>query len=688
VITANDGGVDWSVNGGESWYAPMLPITQFYHVNVDSRTPYHVHGNMQDLGTASGPSNSLSTRGITRFDWRSVGGGETGHTASVPGDPDIVYAGEYFGYISRYDNRTRQARNVSIYPMDTSGQGAAEARYRFQWTAPLLVSRHDPDVVYHGSQYLMRSKDGGMHWEVASPDLTRDDETKQQFAGGPIVGDNTGVEIYDTIFAIAESPTKAGVLWVGSDDGLVHVSLDDGAEWRNVTPPGLPEWSTVATIEASSHHEGTAYVVADAHRLDDMKPYLFKTTDYGSSWESLTSGMDPDVYLHTIREDPDVPGLLYAGTERGVLFSRDDGKTWTPLELNLPPVAVHELRVKDGDLVVGTHGRSIWIFDDLTPVREMSPDVEAETAHLFSARPAIRWRYHGGPRDIYAGENPPQGAMLHYYLKEEPEEDIRLRILKPDGTEVRAYSSEEQEAPEPEGTPDAFFEKLKALPKKAGVNRFVWDFRWNGAEIIPGAEIDMGDPRQGPMALPGDYVVELTVGEQVLTTPLVLEMDPRVTIARSDLEEQLRFSLSIRDSITSLTETVGEIRSVRGQLEAMRDRLAGRESAESLVASAGDLVATCDDLERRLHNPEAKVAYDILATPGGAKLYSKLGPLMDYVNEGDGAPTQGMREVYDELRGELETVQAEWGSFKSGELAAWNDSASTLPHVVVGATPP
>jgi hypothetical protein len=240
IIASNDGGVDVSVDGGESWYAPPLPISQFYHVSVDDRIPYHVHGNMQDLGTASGPSNSLSRNGITRFDWHSVGGGETGHTASVPGEPDIVYAGEYFGYLSRYDHRTRQARHVGIYPMDVSGQGAEEARYRFQWTAPMIVSRHDPDVLYHGSQFLMKSADEGMTWNAVSPDLTRNDKSKQKFAGGPITGDNTGVEVYGTLFAIAESPLNKDVLWVGSDDGLVHVSIDGGAEWRNVTPKDTP----------------------------------------------------------------------------------------------------------------------------------------------------------------------------------------------------------------------------------------------------------------------------------------------------------------------------------------------------------------------------------------------------------------------------------------------------------------
>jgi photosystem II stability/assembly factor-like uncharacterized protein len=674
ILASNDGGVDVSVDGGESWYAPALPISQFYHVNVDDRVPYHVHGNMQDLGTASGPSNSLSRSGITRFDWHDVGGGETGHTASVPGDPDVVYAGEYFGYLSRYDHRTRQARHVGIYPMDVSGQGAEEARYRFQWTAPMIVSRHDPKVVYHGSQFLMKTTDEGMTWTAVGPDLTRNDRSKQKFSGGPITGDNTGVEVYGTVFAIAESPAKEDLLWVGSDDGLVHVTIDGGAEWRNVTPKDMPEWGTVRAIEPSSFHEGTAYLVAEKHRLDDSKPYLWKTTDFGATWKRLEAGLEEGVYLHTVREDPEKEGLLYVGTERGVVFSRDSGASFSPLKLNLPTVAVHEIRVKDSDLVLGTHGRSIWILDDLTPVRETTEEVEATDAHLFSPRAAKRFRYHGGPRDIYAGENPPAGAAIHYFLKEEPKEAITLRILGADGTEVRSFTSEEKEPEEPEEVPDSYSRKPPALPKKKGVNRFVWDLRHEGAMRIPRAKIDMGDPAIGPMAIPGEYRIELRVGEKVLTQPLVVEPDPRVSIARADLEEQLRFSLSIRDAITRLSQTVVAIQDVREQLESARKRIGEGELSDS----ASEILEKMTSLEERLHNPEAKVAYDILAMPPGARLYSKLGPLMDYVNEGDGRPTQGLKEAFAELLTELDRVLSEWDQTVRSDIASWNERAKAL----------
>jgi photosystem II stability/assembly factor-like uncharacterized protein len=689
MIGSNDGGVDISVNGGETWYAPPLPISQFYHVAADTRVPYHVSGNMQDLGTASGPSNSLSTAGIGRADWHRVGGGETGNTAPDPSDPKVVYAGEYFGYISRYDHRTRQERNVSIHPLDTSGIGAEEFRYRFQWTAPILISPHDSNIVYHGANVLLKTTNAGMTWTAISPDLTRNDKSKQKFSGGPITGDNTGVEVYDTIFAIAESPLKMGELWVGTDDGLVHLSLDAGAEWVNITPKGLPEWATVTAVEASRFDPGTAYVVADAHRLDDNRPYLFKTSDYGKTWKSLSGKLPPDVYLHVVREDPKRKGLLYLGTERGVSFSRDDGASWQELKLNLPTVAVHDLVVKDDDLVVGTHGRSLWIFDDLTPLREMSPAIASGSTHLFPARPTPRFRYHSATRDIYAGENPPRGAIINYYLKEKPKGDLSLRILDSQGREVATLSSKAPPDLPAEDDPDETLRKPTLLTTEPGVNRVAWDLRWAGATKIKDAKIDMGDPAIGPLATPRDYTVELTVEGQKLTTPLTVKPDPRVSLSAEVLEEQLGFALEVRDSITRLAGTVHQLRAIKTQLQALSDRLKDNPKAEELVKTAGEAIKKSDAIEERLHNPRAKVAYDILAQPGGAKLYSQLGPLHDYVNEGDGAPTQGMREIYAELSRKLSQCEADRDSLLAVDLARINQLARglELPYVIVPESP-
>ena len=432
MIVAHDGGVSVSSDAGKSWHTPPLPLAQFYHVATDTSVPYRVHGAMQDLGTASGPSNSLKGGGIAAGEWIDVGGGEAGHTQSEPGNPDVVYAGEYLGIFTHFDRKTGQARNVSAYPENGSGHGAGDFTHRFQWTAPILVSPHDPKTVYHAGEVIFKTRDAGQNWTIISPDLTRNDKTRQQWAGGPITGDNTGVEYFGTVFALAESPLRAGVIWSGSDDGLVQLTQDGGKTWTNVTPnmPKFTDFATVSLIEASPFDAGTAYVVVEAHRLDDMKPYLFKTADYGKTWKALSTSMKQDVYLRSVREDPKKRGMLYVGTERGVILSRDDGASWEPLKLNLPTVAVSDLRVQGNDLVVGTMGRSIWILDNLTALREWKPEIKNTDAHLFPTAPATRWRYSGNFHDYgVKGQNPPPAATIEYFLKAKSEKDVTIEIL-------------------------------------------------------------------------------------------------------------------------------------------------------------------------------------------------------------------------------------------------------------------
>lgn len=684
MIDANDGGVDVSTDGGETWFAPMLPISQLYHVATDNSVPYRVFGSMQDLGTASGPSNSLSRAGIAHGDWHTVGGGEAGHAVADPSDPSVVYAGEYFGILTRYDRRTRQARNVAPWPDNPSGHGASFPRYRFQWTAPIAVSPHDPETVYYGGNVLFRTQDGGQAWTPVSGDLTRDDDTKQRWSGGPITGDNTGAEYYCTIFAVAESPREKGLLWVGTDDGLVHVTRDGGKTWKNVTAgvPGLPEWGTVAAIEPSPFDAATAYLVVDAHRLDDARPHLWKTSDYGTTWKSLAAGLPKDVYLHAVREDPKRKGLLFVGTERGVAYSPDDGASWKELRLNLPTVAVHDLVVKDDDLVVGTHGRSIWILDDLTPLREWSRDVEAKAAHLFTARPAVRWRYDGevSSQVKAAGQNPPAGAVFHYWLRDEAKGDVVLEILDEKGGVVRKLTSRKVEPDTPPDDPDPGWDEgeKKPLPKAAGLQRAVWDLRHEGATPIKPAKIDSGDPAEGPMALPGTYTVRLTVDGQSYTTPAEVRLDPRVTVPRADLEEQMAFALTLRDDLDRLSGIVRDLRSVREQVRSRTAAVKDRPGAAPLVEAADALVAKCDALEERLHNPKAEISYDILAMPGGAKLYSRLAPLYSWAHDGDGRPTQGMREVHAELRKELDALAAGWRAIVETDVPALNAKAREL----------
>jgi photosystem II stability/assembly factor-like uncharacterized protein len=724
IINSNDGGVDISVNGGETWYAPPLPIAQFYHIACDNHTPYRVAGSMQDIGTQAGPSNSL-TKGILISDWENVGGGEAGHVAFDTANADVIYAGEYGGYISRFDRRTRQARNVGIYPYDPSGHGGEDLKVRFQWTAPIIVSPHDSKTVYHAGNFLFRTSDGGLSWEKISPDLTRNDKSKQKWSGGPITGDNTGVEIYCTIFAIAESPKQKGVLWAGSDDGLVHVSQDDGKTWSNVTAnvPDLPDWGTVVCIEASPFDAGTAYLVVEAHRMSDFRPYLWKTTDFGKNWRSLTADLSSDEYLHVVRMDPKKKGLLYAGSEQGVWYSSDDGKDWHRLKLNLPSVAVHDIVVKGDDLVLGTMGRSIWIFDDLTPVREWTAAI-SKKPHLFPPAPATRWRTHGVPAEDFArstGENPPNGASFTYQLPAKPKE-ITLEILDKGGKSMAKLTSKKEEKPEAEdvgsygGPPEP---KRKPLPIEPGVHRIAWSLKLDGAKKIPGAVVDSGDPEEGPVALPGEYTVKFTVDGKTTTTKLMVRPDPRLTeslvvsagqfvpMADSKEAEEIRkllaklpalqfrignesillpamletqhdFTVQLRDDITSLTKTVTQLRDVRKQLNERAETLKDEKSAKPLLDAGKKLGEKLDALEAKLHNPKAKTVYDILGQKGGAKLYSQLTALYAFTLEGDGPPTQGMKELQIELQKELKGLVEEWTKLVVGDVSKYNEQAKKL----------
>jgi len=705
MIDSNDGGVDITTNGGENWYAPPLPLSQLYHIAADNRSPYHIAGTMQDIGTGCGPCDSLSSAGISLSDWEVVGGGEAGHIVFDPLNPDIVYAGEYGGYISRFDRRTRQTHNISIYPANVSGHGAEDMLYRFQWTAPIALSPHDPKVLYHAGNVLFKSTDAGQSWEKISDDLTRNDKAKQKWSGGPISGDNTGAEYYCTIFAVAESPRKKGLIWTGSDDGLVQVTQDAGKTWTNVTKnvPGIPEWGTIDSIEPSPFDASTAYLVVDNHRMDDMRPLLYKTEDAGKTWKSLSSQMPANVYLHVIREDPKKKGMLYAGTERGVLFSRDDGATWEELKLNLPTVAVHDLIVKNNDLVLGTCGRSIWVFDDLKSLREWTPQITNDAVHVFQIQEAVRYREFDAIGAHSVSPNAPRGAVIDYFLKAKPKEKITLEILDSEGHQVTIIHSkvekkegsgskeaepDEENEDEDLGDPDGPDEiKKPVLKAEAGMQRFVWNLRYKGAKKIKKAKIDAGELDDGPLAPPGRYKAKLHVGDHDYTADFEIVVDPRLidkesraateTIER-DIKAQIKLALQVRDDLTSLSRDVHVLRAIRKQLEDRNALLKEHKGAEELIKDSKTLIDKLEQMEGKFHNPKAEATYDILMQKGGAMLYSQLGYIYDSLTGSDCAPSQGLKERTNELSQELQKRRQEFSELLNTDVAKLNESAQKL----------
>lgn len=685
MIAGNDGGVDLSINGGKTWFAPPLPLGQVYRIAVDDQTPYHVYGTMQDIGSAGGPSNSLNSAGIRLADWYSVGGGETGYVVPSRRDPHLIFAGEYMGIITRFDRRTRQARNVSIYPDNGSGHGAEDLKYRFRWPAPIAGSPHDPAVLYHAANVLFCSRDDGQTWTAISPDLTRNDKKKQRWSGGPITGDNTGAEFYCTISAVAESPKQKGLIWVGTDDGLVQLSRDAGKTWTNLTAnlPSYPEWATVKMIEPSPFAAGTAYVVIDAHLLDDTRPYLFQTTDFGATWTSLSAGLANDVYLHVVRCDPKRAGLLYLGTERGVQVSFNDGKAWESLQLNLPTVPVSDLLVKDHDLVLGTNGRALWILDDVTPLRQWDTAIAEKPLHVLPASPAVRWLFHGpvSGHNYHGFPNPPQGAIVHYHLAKEATTSLTLEIRDARGQLIRRFTSKpakgsdkEPAKKDPAKAKDEDEEQPR-LATYAGLHRFVWDLSHEGGKEIKDAVADMGSAKVGPRVNPGRYTATFILGDAKATTTLQVLPDPRHGRLPEGLVAQERMALDLRGDLNRLVREVERVRLLRKQLADRNELLADVANAKGFVERSSALMDKLDALEERLHNPKAKIAYDILAQKGGAKLYSRLIFVYNAILDGDGAPTQGMRDMVAELRKEFAAIEGDLARLVNSDLRRLNETA-------------
>ena len=684
MINGNDGGATISVDGGRNWSTQQnQPTAQFYHVTADNDFPYHVYGTQQDnssVGIATASDNGF----IGRSDWSAVGGGESGYVAVDPRDSTIVYAGSYFGDITRYDKRTQQVQNIQQWPLDPDGYNAAVQKYRYTWTMPILFSPHDANELYHASQFLFRSTDGGHSWQTISPDLTRNDKSKQQDSGGPITKDQASIEFYDLIFTVAESPKQKGLIWVGTDDGLIQLTRDDGKSWSNVTPKGLPEWAMVSLIEPSPFDAGTAYTAVDAHKLDNFKPYIFKTTDFGKTWSMLINGLPDGSYVHVVREDPQRQGMLYAGTETGIWVSFDDGSHWQSLQLDLPTTPIHDLIIHDNDLVVATHGRAFWSLDKIDPLRQMKSGIMNEDARLFSPSTVMRSRVgHSKRRREPAGENPTPGAPLYYYLKDEAKDPAKLEILDAQGKVIRTYTSEEkktEEAPD-EGDKD---DEVEHIPVKAGPNVFVWDLRYEPPTKIPAAIYDEGEP-VGPLVMPGSYQARLTVKGKTSTAPIEVKIDPRLKTSTEDLQKQFDLMMKLRDRQEQMNRAILAIRDLRVQLNVVEKRWGGKDNAKAVIEQSVALRKKIGAIEDELIQVNSKASEDELNYP--TKMNSWLGYLQAAVDSADAQPTEGELAVFADLNEKLDGHLAKWHEVLSTDVPALNDAMSKNGIAFISAAP-
>jgi photosystem II stability/assembly factor-like uncharacterized protein len=691
MILGNDGGATISFNGGKTWSTQNnQPTAQFYRVATDNRFPYWLYGAQQDNSTVAIPSG-VPGAAIDITDWYSVGGGEAGWIAPDPKDPEIVYAGDYFGLITRYDHHTRQQRNIAAWPQLQSGKPPRQFRYRFNWNAPLVISIHDPKVLYHASQKLLESRDQGQTWKEISPDLTRNDPTKQGDDGGPITKDNVGVDVYDTIFSIAESPLEPGVIWTGSDDGLVHVTRDGGKNWQNVTPKGLPEWIQINAIEASPHQKGAAFLAATMYKWDDNRPYLYKTTDYGKTWTKIDNGIPDGAFTRVVREDRTRTGLLYAGTETGLYVSFDGGARWRAFQRNLPAVPITDLAVKNDDLVVATQGRAFWMLDDLSPLQKWNEPFADEDVRLFAPRPSIRIQVDKVSEEDQdtlkgLGKNLPSGVVINYWLKEKPKEKekVVLEILSEDKV-LRSFSSEKKEKEgdlkEQAAREEEEKDKDKPLEPKAGLNRFVWDMRMFKPVLVPKAVFNEGikDP---PKVTPGNYAVRLKVGDRTITEKFEVRPHPGLSASAADLKAQYDLLADLRDRLSETHTAVLKIRDVRAQVKDLGERAERLGKGETLKKRSETLAEKLTAVEEKLINPQIKANEDDLNYE--PKLDHELTYLAGVVASADAAPTAASYQYYDDLKKRLAAVFAEFNGLLEGDVAEFTRAveASSLPRIV------
>ncbi len=660
MAVADDGGVQISLNRGKTWSTyENQPTAQFYRVTTDDHFPYRIYGAQQDNSTVRILSRT-SGRSIGERDWIPTAGGESGFLAPDPEDPEIVYGGSYGGYLTRVNHRTQETRNVHVWPDNPMGHGAGDGKYRFQWNFPIFFSKHDSKVLYTAGNVLFKTTNGGDSWKRISGDLTRNDSSKLGSSGGPITQDNTSVEYYCTIFAACESAIEKDVLWAGSDDGLLHVTRDGGKKWVNVTPPELPEWAQINSIEPHPTLPGGLYVAATRYKLDDFKPYLLKTEDYGETWTAINDGIGRQDFTRVIRADPSRAGLLYAGTESGLYISFDDGGRWSAFQCNLPIVPITDLAIKNGDLIVATQGRSFWLLDDLTPIHQWTSELFEKEIQLLATRPTIRMRGGGsGSPGRTAGQNILAGVPIRFFAKRVPDKKMKteLQLIDPSGDVIQTFSTQ----------PDRE-RKDKKLKVEAGVNELRWDMRYPGAETFEGMVLWGGGTR-GPLAVPGVYQAKLTVSKSSTdngtltseentifnqTIDFKIEKDPRSSATLADFQSQFNFLIGVRDKLSEIHLAIKNTRDIREQLKSLQSRLEKGDGNEDLVEKAKNLDQELVNVEQALYQTKNESPQDPLNYP--IRLNNRLSGLVGVASAGDHRPTRQSIAVRNQLIQEIDDL--------------------------------
>ncbi len=668
MIVADDGGAQVSFDGGSNWSTYMnQPTAQLYRLSTDNAFPYRILAAQQDNSTFRIRSRTYGSS-ISQDDWEPTAGAESGYVVADPTNPDVVYGGNYGGFISRLDHKTGENRAVSVWPDNPMGAGADLLKYRFQWNFPLFFSPHNPKRLYAAGNHLFYTENEGLSWTSISPDLTTNDKSRQLASGGPITKDNTSVEYYCTIFTAAESPLEKDLLWTGSDDGLIYVSRDGGATWKNVTPPGIPKWMMWNSVEVDPFKKGAAYFIGTRYKSDDFAPYIYKTEDYGATWKKITNGIDNMHFTRCMRADPKRAGLLYAGTEYGMYISYDDGSSWKPFQLNLPVVSITDLHIKENDLIVATQGRSIWVLDDLALVQQKENEVMQKSLHAFSTKPAYRMAGSRNMTARNAGINPPNGVVLNYWLKEVNDSSrMIITIMDKQGKTVKTFSKEAKDS-------------LDRPVFVQGMNQFIWNMEYPAGEKIDGMVLWNGTPRSVKVA-PGNYSARFSTGKDSMDVPFVVKADPNYKMTDADYEQQVTFLMQVQNKFNEIQKTIKNIRSLRSQMNDLsNNKLTSND--KDIKALADSIQKKITAIEEKLYQTKAKSGQDVLNYP--IRINDKIAGLFNFANSGYTLPAKQVKDAYAELAAQADQQLQAFASILNNDVKMLNQKIHEKQVPVIG----